>query len=124
MASLLGAPPRHRCHDKRCQVRCDRNLRKDLVRHAGMVPRSWRYHDSFAGSLVELAIEHGVRVPRSLRHLIPETPVFVCPGCQSIAAEPCAPWCPDDSIRRDREERDLFADFTSDAYADDDGEDF
>ncbi len=29
---------------------------------------------------------------------------YVCPGCQSIAGEPCAPWCPDDAIARKRED--------------------
>jgi hypothetical protein len=71
--TILTAPPRHRCRDKRCQARCDRNLRKDLVRHAGQVPRSIRYHDSFVGSLVDLALEMDVCVPRSLRHLVTRT---------------------------------------------------
>lgn len=37
-------------------------------------------------------------------------PPFVCPGCYAVGGEPCAGYCPDAAIERDREERDRLED--------------
>lgn len=114
----MSADPRPSRLEKKRLARRRRATRRDLVHAAGCTYRGdkrWApcMDRQFVEETIGEAIAFGVSIPRSLRHLIPETPVFVCPGCQAIAAEPHAPWCPDESMRRtwrDEQWRDEFYD--------------
>lgn len=79
-----------------------RKLRRELVHSAGCTFRG-NHTCASIDCLPELlaeALMAGIRVPRSLRHIEPEAPI-VCPGCFAVGAEPCAPGCIDDEIRRE-----------------------